>query len=168
MSVKSKAIQILFLGSIFGAWILLVSGCAKTRTASSQVDTITEDVESLLDIARTNKNPDVRFEAITKFMKLGNEDASAIKDLQKIALADRSSLVRANAIKAMGSLGRNAIPALPVITQALLEHNIDVAIQAAAALQCIAADTPSSEQSHMVWKILIKHSLKLLRNQIAG
>ncbi len=162
MSVKSKAIQILFLGSIFGAWILLVSGCAKTRTASSQVDTITEDVESLLDIARTNKNPDVRFEAITKFMKLGNEDASAIKDLQKIALADRSSLVRANAIKAMGSLGRNAIPALPVITQALLEHNIDVAIQAAAALQCIAADTPSSEQSHMVWKNTHKALLEAL------
>ena len=122
MSVKSKAIQILVLGSIFGAGFLLVSGCTKTRPASSQVDTVTEDVDSLLDIARTNKNPEVRFDAITNFMKLGNKDASDIKDLQQIALADRSSLVRANAIKAMGSYGRNAVPALPVITQALLEN----------------------------------------------
>ena len=94
MSVKSKAIQILVLGSIFGAGFLLVSGCTKTRPASSQVDTVTEDVDSLLDIARTNKNPEVRFDAITNFMKLGNKDASDIKDLQQIALADRSSLVQ--------------------------------------------------------------------------
>ena len=162
MSVKSKAIQILVLGSIFGAGFLLVSGCTKTRPASSQVDTVTEDVDSLLDIARTNKNPEVRFDAITNFMKLGNKDASDIKDLQQIALADRSSLVRANAIKAMGSYGHNAVPALPVITQALLENNIDVAIQAAAAVQCIAADTPSSEQSHVVWENTYKALLESL------
>ena len=162
MNVKSKAIQILVLGSIFGTGVLLVTGCAKTSPALSQEDTVTEDVDSLLDIARINKNPDVRFEAITNFMKLGKEDASAIKGLQQIALADRSSLVRANAIKAMGSCGRSAVPALPVITQALLEQNIDVAIQAAAALQCIAADTPSSEQSHVVWENTYKALLEAL------
>ena len=152
----------LFCKCALGTSVIIFIGCTETPRNKPSLSIKNEDIESLRRTVANSKNADQKIDAIDSLSKQGKKSVTALKELQ-IAMEDGSSLVRSHALRATGKLGNDAIPALSSITHKLAEKNDDVAIQAAVAIQTIAADTQHSQRNPESWKTANEALLEAFR-----
>jgi HEAT repeat protein len=116
--------------------------------------------------ALQGKNLALQHEALIALEKIGPAARGAVNDLVKLLDNKEKARLHAGAVDALGAIGREAAPAMPVLHKLLTAQDIHLATAAGVALTHILP--PNSDQFNDVVKVLTKSlesSLPEIRNE---